>query len=79
MFYGIVVYNNCCVNFGKVDLYVVCEVFICEVLVGGNWEMCLLFLVVNQKMIVKVEELEYKFCWQDVLVDDEFIYVFYDQ
>ncbi len=37
------------------------------------------FLAANQKLIAKVEELEHKSRRQDVLVDDELIYAFYDQ
>jgi len=37
------------------------------------------FLSANQKMIAKVEELEHKSRRQDVLVDEELIYAFYDQ
>lgn len=77
--YGIVVYNNRRVNFGKVDPHAAREVFIREALVGGNWETRLPFLAANQKMIAKVEELEHKSRRQDVLVDDELIYAFYDQ
>lgn len=77
--YGIVVYNNRRVNFGKVDPHAAREVFIREALVGGNWDTRLPFLAANQKMIAKVEELEHKSRRQDVLVDDELIYAFYDQ
>nr|WP_050784165.1 ATP-dependent RNA helicase HrpA [Acidovorax delafieldii] len=77
--YGIVVYNNRRVNFGKVDPHAAREVFIREALVGGNWETRLPFLAANQKLIAKVEELEHKSRRQDVLVDDELIYAFYDQ
>lgn len=77
--YGIVVYNNRRVNFGKVDPHAAREIFIREGLVGGNWETKLPFLAANQKLIAKVEELEHKSRRQDVLVDDELIYAFYDQ
>ena len=77
--YGIVVYNNRRVNFGKVDPHAAREVFIREALVGGNWETKLPFLTANQKLIAKVEELEHISRRQDVLVDEELIYAFYDQ
>lgn len=77
--YGIVVYNNRRINFGKVDPHAAREIFIREGLVGGNWETRLPFLAANQKLIAKVEELEHKSRRQDVLVDDELIYAFYDQ
>jgi ATP-dependent helicase HrpA len=77
--YGIVVYNNRRVNFGKLDPHAAREIFIREALVGGNWETRLPFLATNQKLIAKVQELEHKSRRQDVLVDDELIYAFYDQ
>jgi len=77
--YGIVIYNNRRVNFGRVDLPAAREIFIREALVNGEWETRLPFLAHNQKQIAKVEELEHKSRRQDVLVDDELIYNYYDQ
>ncbi|MDZ7864080.1 MAG: ATP-dependent RNA helicase HrpA [Acidovorax sp.] len=77
--YGLVVYNGRRINFGKIDPHAAREIFIREALVGGNWESKLPFLAANQKLIAKVEELEHKSRRQDVLVDDELIYAFYDQ
>ncbi|MDH0864644.1 ATP-dependent RNA helicase HrpA [Mitsuaria sp. GD03876] len=77
--YGIVLYSNRRVNFGRVDAAAAREIFIREALVNGDWETRLPFLAHNQKQIAKVEELEHKSRRQDVLVDDELIYAFYDQ
>ena len=77
--YGIVVYQNRRVNFGLVDPVVAREIFLREGLVRGEWETRLPFLAHNQKMIAQVQELEHKSRRQDVLVDDELIYAFYDQ
>ena len=77
--YGIVVYNNRRVNFGLVNPAEAREIFIREALVGGEWETRLPFLGANRKLIAQVEELEHKSRRQDVLVDDELIYAFYDQ
>ncbi|MBV7454522.1 ATP-dependent RNA helicase HrpA [Acidovorax sp. sif1233] len=77
--YGIVVYSGRRINFGKIDPHAAREIFIREALVGGNWETKLPFLAANQKLIAKVEEIEHKSRRQDVLVDDELIYAFYDQ
>jgi ATP-dependent helicase HrpA len=77
--YGIVVYSNRRVNFGKVDPVAAREIFIREALVNGEWETRLPFLAHNRKQIAKVEELEHKSRRQDVLVDDELIHAFYDQ
>ncbi|MCE1192733.1 MAG: ATP-dependent RNA helicase HrpA [Acidovorax sp.] len=77
--YGIVIYNNRRVDFGTVDPHGARDIFLREALVQGEWETRLPFLAANQKLIAKVEELEHKSRRQDVLVDDELIYAFYDQ
>nr|WP_279343643.1 ATP-dependent RNA helicase HrpA [Variovorax terrae] len=77
--YGIVIYNGRRMNFGRVDMVAAREIFIREALVGGQWDTRLPFLAANQKLIRQVEELEHKSRRQDVLVDDELIYAFYDQ
>ncbi|MFN3377283.1 MAG: ATP-dependent RNA helicase HrpA [Burkholderiaceae bacterium] len=77
--YGIVIYHNRRVDFGKVDPQGAREIFLREALVAGEWDTRLPFLAANQKLIAKVEELEHKSRRQDVLVDDELIYAFYDR
>ena len=77
--YGLVVYSGRRVNFGRVDMHAAREIFIRQALVEGLWETPLPFLAANQKMVRKVEELEHKSRRQDVLVDDELIFAFYDQ
>ena len=77
--YGIVVYSGRKVNYGRVDLHGARDIFIREALVGKEWETALPFLAANQKLIKQVEDLEHKARRQDVLVDDELIYAFYDQ
>jgi ATP-dependent helicase HrpA len=77
--YGLVVYSGRRTPYSRVDMHGAREIFIREALVGDQWETKLLFLAANHKMIAKVEELEHKSRRQDVLVDDELIYAFYDQ
>ena len=77
--YGLVVYSGRRTPYSRVDLHGAREIFIREALVGDQWETQLPFLAANHKMIAKVEELEHKSRRQDVLVDDELIYAFYDQ
>ncbi len=77
--YGLTVYSGRRVNFGRVDPIAAREVFIREALVAGNWDTPLGFLKANQKLIAKVQDLEHKARRQDVLVDEELIYAFYDQ
>jgi ATP-dependent helicase HrpA len=77
--YGLVVYSDRRVHYGQVDPAVARQIFIREALVDGDWETKLLFLVHNQKLVRQVQELEHKSRRQDVLVDDELIFAFYDQ
>ena len=77
--YGLVIYNNRKVNFGRVDPVAARDIFIREALVQGEWETKLPFLAHNERMIRQVQELEHKARRQDVLIDDELIHAFYDQ
>ncbi|MEN9372873.1 MAG: hypothetical protein RIR79_425 [Pseudomonadota bacterium] len=77
--YGIVVYSGRRANYSRVDMVGAREIFIRQALVAGEWETPLAFLAANQKMVRQVEELEHKSRRQDVLVDEELIYAYYDQ
>ncbi|MEP6721810.1 MAG: DUF3418 domain-containing protein, partial [Variovorax sp.] len=76
--YGLVVYSGRRVDFTKVDPVAAREIFIREALVGGQWDSKFPFLAANRKLVKEVEGLEHKSRRQDVLVDDELIYAFYD-
>jgi ATP-dependent helicase HrpA len=77
--YGLVIYNNRRVHFGRIDPVLAREIFIREALVAGQWSTPLPFWSANQASIRQVQELEHKARRQDVLVDDELIYAFYDE
>jgi ATP-dependent helicase HrpA len=81
--YGLVIYNNRRASFAKLDPVAARELLIRQALVAQDWseDMArrLPFLGHNQKLIAHVQELEHKARRQDVLVDDELIYAFYDQ
>ena len=77
--YGLVIYSGRRVPFARVDQQGAREIFIREGLVAGQWDTRLPFLAANLKMVRQVEELEHKSRRQDVLVDEELIYAFYDQ
>jgi ATP-dependent helicase HrpA len=77
--YGLVIYSGRRVPFARVDLQGAREIFIREGLVAGQWDCKLAFLAANQKLVRQVEELEHKSRRQDVLVDEELIYAFYDK
>ena len=80
--YGIVLYSGKRVNFGRVDAKTAREIFIREGLVNDDLPEDLVrslpFIGHNRRQIAKVEALEHKSRRQDVLVDDELIYAFYD-
>ncbi|MGM9428590.1 ATP-dependent RNA helicase HrpA [Hydrogenophaga sp. MI9] len=81
--YGLVVYHQRRVDYSKVDPAGAREIFIREALVGhlheDTWDSKLSFLAANRRTVREVQELEHKARRQDVLVDDELIYAFYDQ
>ena len=77
--YGLVVYSGKRVNYSQVDMAAARDIFIREALVANDWDTKLPFLAHNQKMLKQVEDLEHKSRRQDVLVDDELIFAFYDQ
>jgi ATP-dependent helicase HrpA len=77
--YGLVIYSGRRVPFARVDQQGAREIFIREGLVSGQWDTRLPFLAANLKLVKQVEELEHKSRRQDVLVDDELIYAYYDQ
>ena len=77
--YGLVVYSNRRVAYARVDPAAAREIFIREALVEGEWETALPFVAANRRTIDEVRQLEHKSRRQDVLVDDEAIFAFYDR
>ncbi len=81
--YGLIVYQQRRVDYSKVDPAGAREIFIREALVGhlhdDTWDSRLPFLAANRRTVREVQELEHKARRQDVLVDDELIYAFYEQ
>ncbi len=77
--YGLVVYSGRRVPYARADQPGAREIFLREGLVAGQWDTPLPFLAANRKLVRQVEELEHKARRQDVLVDEELIYAFYDQ
>jgi ATP-dependent helicase HrpA len=76
--YGLMVYNGRRKPYGLIDMHGARDIFIRQGLVEGEWETKLPFVAANLRMVAKVEELEHKSRRQDVLVDDELIYAYYD-
>ncbi|WP_233863044.1 ATP-dependent RNA helicase HrpA [Paraburkholderia adhaesiva] len=77
--YGLPVYQRRRVAFGRQDPARARELFIRGALVEGEFDTKLAFFAHNRKLLADIEQLEHKSRRQDVLVDDELIYGFYDQ
>ena len=80
--YGLVVYNDRRVDYGRIDAAAAREIFIREALVASltadAWDAKYPFLAHNRKVLAQVQELEHKARRQDLLVDEELIAAFYD-
>ncbi|MDR2128360.1 MAG: ATP-dependent RNA helicase HrpA [Burkholderiaceae bacterium] len=77
--YGLPIYNGRRKRYALADPRAAREIFIRQALVAGDWDSKLPFLAANRKLVAQVQDLEHKSRRQDVLVDDELIYAFYDQ
>ncbi|KAA1016012.1 ATP-dependent RNA helicase HrpA [Paraburkholderia panacisoli] len=77
--YGLPIYHRRRVSFGKQDPARARELFIRGALVEGEFDTKLAFFAHNRKLLAEIEQLEHKSRRQDVLVDDELIFAFYDQ
>ncbi|OXJ17258.1 ATP-dependent RNA helicase HrpA [Burkholderia sp. HI2500] len=77
--YGLPIYHRRRVAFGKQDPARARELFIRGALVEGEFDTKLAFFAHNRKLLTDIEQLEHKSRRQDVLVDDELIYAYYDQ
>jgi len=77
--HGLPVYQRRRVSFGQQDPARAREIFIRSALVEGEFETRLPFFAHNRKLVADIEQLEHKSRRQDVLVDDELIFAFYDQ
>ncbi|MCY0386389.1 ATP-dependent RNA helicase HrpA [Robbsia sp. Bb-Pol-6] len=77
--YGLPIYQRRRVEFGRQDPARARELFIRAALVEGEFETRLPFFAHNRKLLAEIAQLEHKSRRQDVLVDDELIFAFYDQ
>ena len=76
--HGLPIYQQRRVHFGPMQPKEAREMFIRRALVDGEFETRLPFFTHNQRLVREIENLEHKSRRQDVLVDDELIYAFYD-
>ncbi|GAB2885837.1 ATP-dependent RNA helicase HrpA [Paraburkholderia jirisanensis] len=79
MLYGLTIYQRRRVAFGRQDPARARELFIRGALVEGEFDTKLAFFAHNRKLLAEIEQLEHKSRRQDVLVDDELIFGFYDE
>ncbi|MDH5391784.1 MAG: ATP-dependent RNA helicase HrpA [Gammaproteobacteria bacterium] len=78
LLYGLTIYAKKKVNFGPIDPDAARKIFIWA-LVNGEYEPRARFLSHNQSLMSDIHRLEAKSRRQDVLVDEQVLYDFYDQ
>ena len=77
--YGLVVYQQRRVDYGRIDPVLARELFIRHALVAGEWEARWPFLAHNRKLVAQIEQLEERSRRRDLLVDEALIEAFYDR
>lgn len=77
--YGMAVYGNRRVSFTEHDPVLSRELFIRGALVDGDFDCRAPFFEHNKRLIRDIEDIEHKTRRQDVLVDDETMFAFYDE
>ena len=78
MLYGLTIYAQRRVNYGPRDPALARETMIRAALVEGDWDGKLPFFVHNRKLIAEIEKLEHKIRRPDLLIDDRYLFDFYD-
>ncbi|MDE2153391.1 MAG: ATP-dependent RNA helicase HrpA, partial [Betaproteobacteria bacterium] len=77
--YGLVIYNQRRIDYGRVDPALARELFIRHALVQGEWDSRWPFLQHNRKLIAQIEQLEERSRRRDLLVDEALIEAFYER
>ncbi|MCY0905315.1 ATP-dependent RNA helicase HrpA [Arthrobacter sp. H14-L1] len=77
--YGIPIVPQRRINYGRIDAELSRELFIRHALVEGDWNTHHKFFHRNQALLAEVEELETRMRRRDLRVDDETLFVFYDE
>lgn len=77
--YGLTLVPKRKVNFGPLDPDLSREIFIRSALVEGDYQTRAAFFKHNQDLIAEIATLEHKSRRQDILVDDQQLFEFYDQ
>lgn len=76
--YGLTIIPKRRVHYGPINGKESREIFIREALAHGEFDSRAAFFSANERLIAEVEELEHKARRQDVLVDDQQLFDFYD-
>ena len=77
--FGLPIVASRIVNYSKIDPVLSRSLFIRHALVEGDWLTNHKFYKQNKKLIKEVEDLEHKSRRQDILIDDDELYEFYDK
>ncbi|WP_442903558.1 ATP-dependent RNA helicase HrpA [Gilliamella sp. Lep-s21] len=77
--FGLPIVASRIVNYSKIDPILSRSLFIRHALVEGDWLTNHKFYKQNQKLINEVEDLEHKSRRQDILIDDNELFDFYDK
>ncbi|MCX8601406.1 MULTISPECIES: ATP-dependent RNA helicase HrpA [unclassified Gilliamella] len=77
--FGLPIVASRIVNYSKIDPVLSRSLFIRHALVEGDWLTNHKFYKQNQKLIEEVEDLEHKSRRQDILIDDNELFNFYNQ
>ena len=77
--YGLIIVPRRKVDYAKVDSKTAREIFIRSGLIEGELQTKAAFFNQNQELITEIRSLEHRSRRQDILVDEEILYAFYDQ
>ncbi|AOX98986.1 ATP-dependent RNA helicase HrpA [Jeongeupia sp. USM3] len=77
--YGLPIVNRRRVHYGRINPVEAREIFIREALVRFNYQTKAKFFDHNLELLLEIEELEHKARRQDVLVDENALYAFFDE
>ncbi|WP_370737835.1 ATP-dependent RNA helicase HrpA [Gilliamella mensalis] len=77
--FGLPIVASRIVNYSKIDPILSRSLFIRHALVEGDWQTNHQFYKQNQKLINEVEDLEHKTRRQNILIDDDELFDFYDR
>ncbi|XKM14539.1 ATP-dependent RNA helicase HrpA [Orbaceae bacterium ac157xtp] len=77
--FGLPIVTNRTINFSKIDPKLSRELFIRHALIYGEWNAQYSFYLHNKSLINEIEDLEHKYRRQDILVEEDTLFNFYDK